>query len=211
MGLSELSFSATNINVGLDADKPINPRQGDIYVANDTKRVLVCYDAGVWTDANSVMRGVEADLPASPTLGMKYICTDVRRIYECLRPGEWVMTHKGNINWGFRILEDLTKFIPTSSSYVLSHKVTIPAGECLQEFGAVVSYSCDDSENLKFYVAVNGNRVSAGPSQYVDQFVRSQRAGFSVWAEGGDEIQVYTALVLSPSQGGQVTALEVFQ
>ena len=48
MGLSNLSFSATNINAGNDADKPSSPKAGDIYIATDTNKVYVCYNDGTW-------------------------------------------------------------------------------------------------------------------------------------------------------------------
>lgn len=48
MGLSNLSFSATNISAGNDADKPVNPQPGAQYVAVDTKKLYVCYIEGSW-------------------------------------------------------------------------------------------------------------------------------------------------------------------
>src|SRR5574344_1917896 len=46
-----ISFSATSITSGLDADKPISPKPGNQYLATDTKILYVCYDAGVWVEA----------------------------------------------------------------------------------------------------------------------------------------------------------------
>jgi hypothetical protein len=53
MGLSNLSFSATNLNVGNDADKPLYPKAGDIYVATDTKITYTCYKENIWTDEST--------------------------------------------------------------------------------------------------------------------------------------------------------------
>ena len=47
-----ISFSATRITSGLDADKPINPRPGHRYLATDTKILYVCYEVGVWVNAS---------------------------------------------------------------------------------------------------------------------------------------------------------------
>ena len=52
MGLSELSFSATNINVGLAADEPLNPRAGDLYLQRDKQVLRLCFVNGTWVDAN---------------------------------------------------------------------------------------------------------------------------------------------------------------
>lgn len=51
MGLSDTVFGATNLKSGADADKPARPKPGDIYVANDTNIIYVCYVAGSWVDA----------------------------------------------------------------------------------------------------------------------------------------------------------------
>jgi hypothetical protein len=48
MGLSNLSFSATNINAGNDADKPVNPKPGDLYIATDTNIMYKCNVVGAW-------------------------------------------------------------------------------------------------------------------------------------------------------------------
>lgn len=50
MGLSNLSFSATNVNSGLDKDKPIQCKPGDLYLATDTLKIYACYDPNVWCD-----------------------------------------------------------------------------------------------------------------------------------------------------------------
>ena len=50
MGLSNLSFSATNINAGNDADKP-TATVGSLYLATDTNILYVCYENGVWVNA----------------------------------------------------------------------------------------------------------------------------------------------------------------
>ena len=47
-----ISFSATSITSGLDADKPINPRPGHQYLATDTKILYVCYEVGAWVNAS---------------------------------------------------------------------------------------------------------------------------------------------------------------
>lgn len=49
MGLSNLSFSATNINVGKDADKPVSCKPGDIYISTDTEEILFCVSTDTWT------------------------------------------------------------------------------------------------------------------------------------------------------------------
>ena len=53
MGLSNLTFSATNVSSGLDADKPLNPTVGQIYVSTDTGDTLVCYIDGIWSSISS--------------------------------------------------------------------------------------------------------------------------------------------------------------
>lgn len=52
MGLSDTVFGATNIRNGLDADKPLNPIAGQIYVATDTNIIYVCYVDGTWKRAD---------------------------------------------------------------------------------------------------------------------------------------------------------------
>lgn len=49
MGISNLSFSATNINVGLDADKSATPREGDLYIATDTGILYSCFVDDTWS------------------------------------------------------------------------------------------------------------------------------------------------------------------
>jgi hypothetical protein len=46
-----ISFSATSITSGLDADKHANPAPGNQYLATDTKKQYNCYVAGVWVNA----------------------------------------------------------------------------------------------------------------------------------------------------------------
>lgn len=49
MGLSDTVFGATNLKSGADADKPVNPKPGDIYVATDNNILYVCYASGIWS------------------------------------------------------------------------------------------------------------------------------------------------------------------
>jgi hypothetical protein len=51
MGLSNLSFSATNVNAGNDADKPVLCKVGDQYIATDTNILYVCFSNNVWSNA----------------------------------------------------------------------------------------------------------------------------------------------------------------
>ena len=53
MGITNLSFSATNLNVGLDADKPTAFLAGAIYVATDTESTYRAYSNNVWTKDTS--------------------------------------------------------------------------------------------------------------------------------------------------------------
>jgi hypothetical protein len=53
MGLSNLSFSATNINAGNYADRPAQCKEGDIYVATDEKILSVCYVNGEYDEFKS--------------------------------------------------------------------------------------------------------------------------------------------------------------
>lgn len=52
MALGDISFGATNLKSGADADKPASPKAGDIYVSTDTNIIYVCYVGGTWTNAN---------------------------------------------------------------------------------------------------------------------------------------------------------------
>lgn len=52
MALGDISFGATNLKSGADADKPASPKAGDIYVATDTVQMYICYDAGIWRHAS---------------------------------------------------------------------------------------------------------------------------------------------------------------
>lgn len=52
--ISGISFSATSITAGLDADKPANPKTGSQYLATDTKKQYNCFVAGIWTDVLGV-------------------------------------------------------------------------------------------------------------------------------------------------------------
>jgi hypothetical protein len=54
MALGDISFGATNLKSGADADKPNSPKAGDIYVATDTSIVYVCYVRGEWVDATPI-------------------------------------------------------------------------------------------------------------------------------------------------------------
>ena len=47
-----ISFSATSITSGLDADKPASPKPGSQYLATDTKILYVCYEVGTWVNAS---------------------------------------------------------------------------------------------------------------------------------------------------------------
>ena len=48
MAITNLSFGATNVNVGLDADKSANPRAGDMYLATDSKIFYRCFVDDTW-------------------------------------------------------------------------------------------------------------------------------------------------------------------
>jgi hypothetical protein len=60
MGLSNLSFSATNINVGAYADRPARCKAGDIYVCTDGNgktipNTLICQIDNSWIDPAPVI------------------------------------------------------------------------------------------------------------------------------------------------------------
>jgi hypothetical protein len=60
MGLSNLAFSATNINAGNDADKP-PATVGGLYIATDTNMVYVCYVDGEWENINPTISTLNSD------------------------------------------------------------------------------------------------------------------------------------------------------
>lgn len=45
-------FRKTSLEHGLEADLPPNPRPGDVYIATDTQRQFIAFEAGVWTLAS---------------------------------------------------------------------------------------------------------------------------------------------------------------
>ena len=62
MGISNLSFSATNINFGLDADKPA-ARAGGLYLATDTKILHRCYVEDTWVSDELTEAAIDAIKP----------------------------------------------------------------------------------------------------------------------------------------------------
>ena len=79
MGISNLSFSATNVNVGLDDDKSANPRAGDMYLSTDTGIFYKCFVDDAWvsdlktktgsyTGDYTVNRAIPHTLDAKPLL-----------------------------------------------------------------------------------------------------------------------------------------------
>lgn len=77
------------IQHGLDADKPGNPSQGDMYFATDTKKYYFCFTAGNWHLINAISIGTEAQRPTAPQIGDVYFATDTGRAYYCLVAGTW--------------------------------------------------------------------------------------------------------------------------
>jgi hypothetical protein len=66
MGLSNLSFSATNINAGAYADRPAQCKEGDIYVCTDgdgitTPYLLVCLSENIWSNPAPAITCVTSD------------------------------------------------------------------------------------------------------------------------------------------------------
>lgn len=51
MGLGPVSYGATNLKCGADADKPNSPKAGDIYIATDTDIMYKCNVDGIWKNA----------------------------------------------------------------------------------------------------------------------------------------------------------------
>jgi hypothetical protein len=47
--VTALEYPGT-ITVGLDANKSVNPAQGDIYIATDTSKLYICYISSAWTE-----------------------------------------------------------------------------------------------------------------------------------------------------------------
>ena len=62
MGLSNPVFSATNVNVGKDADKPTNPKPGDLYIATDTEQLKACFESNVFKDVKPTLATLVQDL-----------------------------------------------------------------------------------------------------------------------------------------------------
>lgn len=85
-----ISFSATSVTSGLDADKPVNPRPGHQYLATDTKVLYACYGAGVWVDTTNTVSGLDVNKPANPKPGNQYLATDTKVLYVCYNAGVWV-------------------------------------------------------------------------------------------------------------------------
>jgi hypothetical protein len=106
MGLTDLTFAAINVNSGLEAYKPVNPKPGDIYATTDTKKLFVCYNVGVWVDITSSIRniysGLEASKQINPKQGDIYASTDTKKLFVCYSAGIWTdITRKiENINSG---------------------------------------------------------------------------------------------------------------
>lgn len=49
-----ISFSATSVTSGLDADKPASPKPGNQYLATDTEIVYICFTAGTWVNLDDL-------------------------------------------------------------------------------------------------------------------------------------------------------------
>ncbi len=73
---------------GLDANKAAAPNVGDIYIATDTKRVYMCFVAGVWSVTNHFF-GLDANKAVTPVVGEIYLATDTKLLYTCLSAGVW--------------------------------------------------------------------------------------------------------------------------
>lgn len=59
------TVKATSLRSGLDADKPVSPAAGDIWLARDTDKLYICVVAGAWIDLIAVGIAIHAALTAT--------------------------------------------------------------------------------------------------------------------------------------------------
>jgi hypothetical protein len=109
------------IQFGTQADRPVNPHVGLVWISSDTKKFWACFVTNVWTHMNPIdlsgasdadffaydgvtgflvpktvsalQYGLEADLPANPDVGWVYMATDTEIVYYCFEDDVWTPTY----------------------------------------------------------------------------------------------------------------------
>jgi len=80
-GITSTEYPST-ISLGLDANKPTNPAQGDIYIATDSQKVYVCHSTGTWTEYKvNILSGTDANKPTTYKQDRFYWATDTKKLY----------------------------------------------------------------------------------------------------------------------------------
>jgi len=80
-GITSIEYPST-ISLGLDANKPTNPAQGDIYIATDSQKVYVCHSTGTWTEYKvNILSGTDANKPTTYKQDRFYWATDTKKLY----------------------------------------------------------------------------------------------------------------------------------
>jgi hypothetical protein len=130
MGLSNLSFSATNINAGNDADKPANCKPGDIYIATDTNIMYKCNESDVWVNASpypiyqgvyagdaTTNRAIAHNLNSIPKLVILHIIGATRLLH--ILPGGKIqyMSDTGNATYSVTAMDEEYFYVGNASNY----------------------------------------------------------------------------------------------
>jgi len=102
MGLYDPVFQGTNINFGLDAEKPLNPTKGQIYVATDTNITYVCYETNVW---KNIAPAFSVGIPVGMSSGTVYGPFDTPTLV-----GAITFNNAGDANVTISISDDAVSF-----------------------------------------------------------------------------------------------------
>jgi len=125
MGHTEIQGDLTervdNIQSGTQAQRPTNPKVGDVWIANDTKKFWACFVVNLWVhckpidvtgavdgnyfryqgstgfaipaDVSALQYGLDANKPAEPNVGDVYMATDTEIVYYCFQDDIWTPTY----------------------------------------------------------------------------------------------------------------------
>lgn len=169
MALGDISFGATNLKSGADADKPSNPKAGDIYVATDTSIVYVCYVGGTWVDAT----------PTDPFI------TNFEKF-------EYLRTFPSSIQL-YPVLSGSrppTNHIIKVGGSITITDVNIPNKRISAKFGTYFSQTTQGYQSATYY-RVNGGSWKFGVSAYItNSWHYATQSGWESKISTGDIIEI---------------------
>jgi hypothetical protein len=193
MGLSNLSFGATNINTGLAEDEPIQCKAGDLYLQTDTEQLRACFESGVFKDVKPTLTTLVQDL--IDTLGG-----------EC---GLTVKTYDGTTGTDIYHAHDATK---SYASFEWAKQKEITLGFTPKEDSMKITwriYNGDSGEYFKSGVFLNGVALT-GPNDFmIGSEVGYKTCEYTITGQNlkaGDTIEIWA---IAGGSGGNISLFRI--